>query len=130
MIVSRGATKITSFDPPLLTVLASYPSEPLQAWPARSLTHQSSWPPGDQVAISTWIGGSTSRRSASACCCCEVGLLWPPDHEDNRHHAQALEVPLATPYLGGSRKPGDWRALPSLRALQGVSRQRDLTLGW
>jgi hypothetical protein len=31
----------------------------------RSLTHQSSWPPGDQVAISTWIGGSTSRRSAS-----------------------------------------------------------------
>jgi hypothetical protein len=40
----------------------------------RSLTHQSRWPPGDQVADSTSIGGSTSRRSASARRCISASL--------------------------------------------------------
>jgi len=31
-----------------------------------SFTHQSSWPPADHVAASTWIGGLTSRRSPSS----------------------------------------------------------------
>ena len=43
----------------------------------RSLTHQSRWPPGDQVADSTSIGGSTSRRSASARRCISASLDFP-----------------------------------------------------
>jgi hypothetical protein len=31
---AASATKITSFDPPLPAILAPYPSESLQAWPA------------------------------------------------------------------------------------------------
>ena len=58
----RGRTKINSPDPPLFTVRTAYPTEPLLTL----FTHQSSWPPGDHVASSTGMGGSTSRRSASA----------------------------------------------------------------
>jgi hypothetical protein len=58
-------TKISSSDPPLAVIRTTYPTEPF----LRSFTHQSSCPALDQVAKSTWIGGSTSRRSDSANYC-------------------------------------------------------------
>jgi hypothetical protein len=53
-------TKINGSYPPLTAVWTAYATEPL----LRLLPHQSSWPALDHVAVSTWIGGSTSRRSA------------------------------------------------------------------
>ena len=44
------------------------------SWVCRSLVHQSSWPPADQEAASTSIGGSTARRSASGISCSSPSL--------------------------------------------------------
>jgi hypothetical protein len=57
---------------------ASHGCEPLAERPShscRSLTHQLSCPALDQVAASTWIGGSTSRRSTSAICSRSSSLM-------------------------------------------------------
>jgi hypothetical protein len=61
LLILTSGTKINSCDPPLTAVCTAYatPPFPLFSHP------QSSRPAFDQVAVSTWIGGSTSWRSAS-----------------------------------------------------------------
>ena len=60
--LTSSGTKINGSNPALFAVCTAYPAKPLHAWPV--LFHPPvELPSFDQVAVSTWIGGSTSRRS-------------------------------------------------------------------
>jgi hypothetical protein len=54
-----GMTKITSSDPPLLTVRTAYPSPPLQTWPPLSdpPIKLTSWPPCGCLDLYGWVDG-------------------------------------------------------------------------
>jgi hypothetical protein len=110
---SFARPKVRSFDPLLTTIWTPY--WPNQCW--RSFTHQSSCPPADHVADSTWIGGSTCGSARTAPC------LEPPwrrakSPRPRRNHSawparqRDARVPVSTRPRRAARRPcpaGLWR---------------------
>ena len=65
----RGTGAAGRVRRPLTAVGTAYAAPPFLPF-----FHQSCRPAFDHMAVSTWIGGSTSRRSASARCCTSSSL--------------------------------------------------------